>query len=1034
VRVFTAAKTHDELHTVTALDETASLRDLGLQIVRIGLWTERDRLELDPRRLGLRGLLRRFVSELAVVHDLTDRRHGTGRHFHQVKPLLSGKVTTFIRSHNAQLLAFRPDHTDLRHTDLAIHTVRIALATGCATGVVAVSAAGITIHGIGRAATGSIHSVLVLEQVLPHTANVAAAQYDTCVKVSRTFASLSDSVSTRKPAPHFARTAVFTTFSALLPFISAPRGRIVLPHLSTCFGRGPEPGLCPMSAKMSNVRTSAVPRNLSTLCVFALFCAPACDLPEQSDETHGTWQAPVVYGDDDRQDWWEVEDPELQQLTRQSIVALMSLGSFDRSDPNNWIVTSNTLGENRNLCDGERYADQPAAAGCSGTLIGPDLVLTAGHCVDQNSCDGTVLVFDFFERADGVLETISANDAYPCVEVVSWALGDGLDFAVLRLDRPVDAARQPVPIRLEDTALAVGEPVYVVGFGSGIPAKIDTGGVVTDPRGGSLDYFQASLDTFGGNSGSGVFNADLELVGILVRGATDYVTDGDCTRVNVIPEEGLTGGEDITYGARAREAFCASGAVSDLLCPAGASMRCGACTTRTDCQGDLVCAAFPSLGGARVCAEPCGRDNPCADGFTCRGTACEPNTTNACNATSVVRVNECGRVLETVDACSATEFCRDASCVARLQGDVCASALPLDLASGALNEIPMDGFRGDYGGTCAGNGVDRVWRFTLDTRSQLVAEATGFDTVLYLRGDDCLSVDDEVVCNDDSDPPGAYGSRIDVVLDAGDWFLFLDAYNERTDVAALNWSVTPLCSDTCTEGDAYCEADLPRTCVRDMASGCTYFADAEPCGAREFCEDGACVALPPEPDVVDGPDATSDVSPDTTADASPDTTTDSGTPESDIRTDVDASDDAGVPETDGSTEEDVGPEPDTADGVTPVDDTRIDDDTGSPDPDAGNDTSEDDVAEADASQDDASEPDATTGDDTTAAIDIWLPPLPDIITDGSGDGAQPVDQEDVSGGSPGGCSATPTSTPAQHSALVLALGAVFAVRRVRRRP
>ena len=49
-----------------------------------------------------------------------------------------------------------------------------------------------------------------------------------------------------------------------------------------------------------------------------------------------------------------------------------------------------------------------------------------------------------------------------------------------------------------------------------------------------------------------------------------------------------------------------------------------------------------------------------------------------------MRVNECGRDLETVDACSATEFCRDASCVARLQGDVCASALPLDLASGGV--------------------------------------------------------------------------------------------------------------------------------------------------------------------------------------------------------------------------------------------------------------------------------------------------------------------------------------------------------------
>jgi V8-like Glu-specific endopeptidase len=751
---------------------------------------------------------------------------------------------------------------------------------------------------------------------------------------------------------------------------------------------------------MSPSKRSVLTRSArhSAVLALALTSVVACDLPAEHELAAGLQQAPVVYGADDRRDWWQVDDPALQQLTRQSIVALMSLSSFDRSDPENWRVTGNPLGENLNLCDGELYADQPAAAGCSGTLIGPDLVLTAGHCVGQDSCDGTLLVFDYFERADGVLETISAADAYPCVEVVSWALSDGLDFAVLRLDRPVDDSRRPVPMRLEDTPLTIGEPLTVVGFGSGIPAKIDSGGVVTDPRAGSLDYFQATLDTFGGNSGSGVFNRELELVGILVRGLTDYVRDGDCTRVNVVSEEGFTGGEDITYGTRAREAFCASGAESDLLCPAGASMLCGGCTTDADCQGDLVCAAFASLGGSRICAEPCGRDNPCDAGFTCRAAACEPSSSLACSANSVVRVNQCGRVLDTTDTCTSTEFCRDAACVARPQGDVCASAVPLDLVPGALGDISMDGFGADYAGTCAGNGVDRVYRFSLDTRSQLVTEATGFDTVLYLRGDDCLNVDAEVACNDDSSPPGAYGSRIDVVLDPGDWFLFLDAYNEDTDVAALSWTVTPLCSDDCSEGEALCDGDLPRTCVRDADSGCFYLTDAEPCGSDRVCEAGACVALPVDPDVVDGADA--GAAADTSLDATPDT----GTTDIDVHADIDA-----------------------------LHDVLGQDDAVGSDPDTRPDTDTEEAFIDGTSQDAAESPDTNAGSDTAAAAETSVLPLPDIVVDGSGEGAQPVATENVDSGSPGGCGAVSSPLPVQRSSFFVAMAAIFAARRVRRR-
>ena len=53
------------------------------------------------------------------------------------------------------------------------------------------------------------------------------------------------------------------------------------------------------------------------------------------------------------------------------------------------------------------------------------------------------------------------------------------------------------------------------------------------------DYFVANTDTFGGNSGSGVFDlSTLQQVGILVRGETDYVASGSCNIVNHCPSDG----------------------------------------------------------------------------------------------------------------------------------------------------------------------------------------------------------------------------------------------------------------------------------------------------------------------------------------------------------------------------------------------------------------------------------------------------------------------------------------------------------------
>jgi hypothetical protein len=89
-------------------------------------------------------------------------------------------------------------------------------------------------------------------------------------------------------------------------------------------------------------------------------------------------------------------------------------------------------------------------------------------------------------------------------------------------------------------------PIVVIGHPSGLPTKIAGGAKVRD---NSNDiFFSANLDTFGGNSGSAVFNEKSgEVVGILVRGENDYVNDKDreCQVVNKCADNECRG-EDVT--------------------------------------------------------------------------------------------------------------------------------------------------------------------------------------------------------------------------------------------------------------------------------------------------------------------------------------------------------------------------------------------------------------------------------------------------------------------------------------------------------
>ena len=95
-----------------------------------------------------------------------------------------------------------------------------------------------------------------------------------------------------------------------------------------------------------------------------------------------------------------------------------------------------------------------------------------------------------------------------------------LPFHLVKVAGRVFTGREPVLLRTEGLVAQTAELV-VIGNPSGLPLKVAGGASVRKNE--APFFFSANLDTFQGNSGSAVFNAQSGVVeGILVRGEEDF--------------------------------------------------------------------------------------------------------------------------------------------------------------------------------------------------------------------------------------------------------------------------------------------------------------------------------------------------------------------------------------------------------------------------------------------------------------------------------------------------------------------------------
>ena len=450
-------------------------------------------------------------------------------------------------------------------------------------------------------------------------------------------------------------------------------------------------------------------------------------------------------------------------------------------------------------------------ASCSGTLIAPDLWATAGHCIaDDDSAgycrpgvlQGYKVVFGFTDGSNNVFpedDVYDANRVVHCVVDDSYCYGhDGVtvDWAVLRLDRQV-VGRTPATIQRR--VARVGDPLYIVGHPSGLPRKYTSqdGAEVLQIRAGPRDSRDhanvhtvvTNLDSFSGNSGSGVFNGDTnEMVGILVEGGEDWeITAAGCSVAHTchmdplrLHQAGCPGEEVVSSTVLLPFLLAESGCRSNADCNAGT------------CSGG-VCECDPDYHGPD-CSFKCERVY-CNNRGTCVGyDQCECDNQQLWPPLCSVDRREC----EDHADCGSGAYCAELNSGTQLcwectdcDGVTCAdwgdsiddSCAVCDGTAPA--PAPVERGAIECGDTVSGNTAlalsqvgeesgENLFVFSLDTALFVHFDscASSYDTFLRVMSED-LRV--EYAECDDCGPCG-YNSVLDVVLEPGTYTLVVEGY------------------------------------------------------------------------------------------------------------------------------------------------------------------------------------------------------------------------------------------------------------------
>lgn len=283
---------------------------------------------------------------------------------------------------------------------------------------------------------------------------------------------------------------------------------------------------------------------------------------------------------------------------------------------------------------------------CTATLIAPNLLLTARHCVSPNE-DEVVVCGRAELGVPFAPENLRASNAVNVRQSTRWFTGAsvhvpsesadtcGFDVALVVLTEnvPSDVADPAIP-RI-DREVEQGETYVAVGYGLDEEGqqggRLSLGGLYISCSPGECGRVAPGSEFIGdtgvceGDSGGPAFDTAGKLVGVVSRGGED------CS----IPIYGTVTAwkaliSSVAVQAAARGAypapFWATSGVSDL--PPPPSEPGGSCSSELPCEGGFVCHQDDETG-AQTCVPACSREQDCDAGFACTavetGSACLPN-------------------------------------------------------------------------------------------------------------------------------------------------------------------------------------------------------------------------------------------------------------------------------------------------------------------------------------------------------------------------------------------------------------------------
>lgn len=276
------------------------------------------------------------------------------------------------------------------------------------------------------------------------------------------------------------------------------------------------------------------------LCACAQATEPALPFDWRSAEVEPF----VLYGRDNRVEIAKTRIPNVQELAAATAALIDAPNLVQRKESVR--INADSVQKTFELCSSERFSRQTAAAFCSGVLVGPDLLLTAGHCIaDSGACYDTSIVFDYrLQNSTGRANAVPKSSIYRCKKIEASDENPHGEFTLIRLDRKV-VGREPVAIR--SSPARIGNQVIVLGHPLGTPLKITGPSKILEL---GVNTFLTNSDTYTGNSGSPVFNLQTKrLEGILSSGQDDFDWNGAC-RISRVCKGNACAGEQATDALR----------------------------------------------------------------------------------------------------------------------------------------------------------------------------------------------------------------------------------------------------------------------------------------------------------------------------------------------------------------------------------------------------------------------------------------------------------------------------------------------------